>query len=36
VVPYLPLNELTRPQPARPATPTPNPPQAASPAGGNR
>jgi membrane protease subunit HflK len=36
VVPYLPLNELTRPQAARPATPTPNPPQAASPAGGNR
>jgi modulator of FtsH protease HflK len=36
VVPYLPLNELTRPQAARPATPTQNPPQAASPAGGNR
>jgi membrane protease subunit HflK len=36
VVPYLPLNELTRPQAARPATPTPNPPQTASPAGGNR
>jgi membrane protease subunit HflK len=36
VVPYLPLNELTRPQAARPVTPTPNPPQAASPAGGNR
>jgi membrane protease subunit HflK len=35
VVPYLPLNELTRPAPARPATP-PNPPQSASPAGGNR
>jgi membrane protease subunit HflK len=37
VVPYLPLNELTRPQAARPATPSQNPPpQAASPAGGNR
>jgi membrane protease subunit HflK len=37
VVPYLPLNELTRPQAARPATPPQNPPpQAASPAGGNR
>jgi len=37
VVPYLPLNELTRPAPARPATPT-NPPQQqlVSPAGGNR
>jgi membrane protease subunit HflK len=37
VVPYLPLNELTRPQAARPATPSQNPPpQSASPAGGNR
>src|SRR3984893_13359165 len=37
VVPYLPLNELTRPQAARPATPSPNPsPPSASPAGGNR
>jgi membrane protease subunit HflK len=37
VVPYLPLNELARPQAARPATPSPNPsPQTASPAGGNR
>jgi membrane protease subunit HflK len=36
VVPYLPLNELTRPAPARPATTPPNPPQSASPAGGNR
>jgi membrane protease subunit HflK len=37
VVPYLPLNELTRPQAARPATPSQNPPpQVASPAGGNR
>jgi membrane protease subunit HflK len=35
VVPYLPLNELTRPTPARPATP-PNPPQSAAPAGGTR
>src|SRR5450631_984148 len=35
VVPYLPLNELTRPTPARPATPQ-NPPQSAAPAGGNR
>jgi len=32
VVPYLPLNELTRPQTPRPAAP----PQAAPPAGGNR
>jgi membrane protease subunit HflK len=37
VVPYLPLNELTRPQGSRPATPLQNPPpQAVSPAGGNR
>jgi membrane protease subunit HflK len=36
VVPYLPLNELTRPQAARPATPSQNPPQVAAPAGGNR
>jgi modulator of FtsH protease HflK len=37
VVPYLPLNELTRPQAARPATPPQGPqPQSASPAGGNR
>jgi membrane protease subunit HflK len=37
VVPYLPLNELTRPQAARPAQPAQNPsPQTASPAGGNR
>jgi membrane protease subunit HflK len=37
VVPYLPLNELTRPQGSRPATPPQNPPpQAVSPAGGNR
>ncbi len=38
VVPYLPLNELMRPQAARPATPaTPqNPPQSASQAGGTR
>ncbi len=38
VVPYLPLNELTRPQAARPATPSPQttPPQVASPTGGNR
>ncbi|HEY6256348.1 MAG TPA: FtsH protease activity modulator HflK [Xanthobacteraceae bacterium] len=36
VVPYLPLNELTRPQAARPATPPQNPPQSAAPAGGNR
>jgi modulator of FtsH protease HflK len=35
VVPYLPLNELTRPTPARPATPQ-NPPQSAAPAGGAR
>jgi membrane protease subunit HflK len=37
VVPYLPLNELARPQAARPAQPAQNPsPQVASPAGGNR
>ena len=36
VVPYLPLNELTRPQAARPAPPAQNPPQVAAPAGGNR
>jgi membrane protease subunit HflK len=37
VVPYLPLNELTRPQASRPATSSPNPPpQVASPSGGNR
>jgi membrane protease subunit HflK len=37
VVPYLPLNELVRPQPARPAQPAQNPsPQVVSPAGGNR
>jgi modulator of FtsH protease HflK len=37
VVPYLPLNELTRPPAARPATPAQNPPpQSVSPAGGNR
>jgi membrane protease subunit HflK len=37
VVPYLPLNELARPPAARPATPPQNPPpQAVSPAGGNR
>jgi modulator of FtsH protease HflK len=37
VVPYLPLNELSRPPAARPATPPQNtPPQSASPAGGNR
>jgi membrane protease subunit HflK len=36
VVPYLPLNELTRPQAARPATPSQNPPQVAAPAGGTR
>jgi modulator of FtsH protease HflK len=37
VVPYLPLNELTRPQAARPAPPPQGPqPQSASPAGGNR
>ena len=37
VVPYLPLNELTRPPAARPATPPQNPPpQSASPTGGNR
>jgi modulator of FtsH protease HflK len=34
VVPYLPLNELTRPPAAQPRPPTP--PQSASPAGGNR
>jgi membrane protease subunit HflK len=36
VVPYLPLNELTRPQASRPATTSPNPPQVAAPPGGNR
>jgi membrane protease subunit HflK len=37
VVPYLPLNELTRPQAQRPAVPAQNPPQqSASPAGGTR
>jgi modulator of FtsH protease HflK len=36
VVPYLPLNELTRPAPARPATPPNAPQQSVSPAGGNR
>jgi membrane protease subunit HflK len=37
VVPYLPLNELTRPPAARPATPAQNPPQqSVAPAGGNR
>jgi membrane protease subunit HflK len=36
VVPYLPLNELTRPQASRPTTTSPNPPQVAAPAGGNR
>jgi modulator of FtsH protease HflK len=37
VVPYLPLNELVRPQTARPGQPGQNPPpQVASPAGGNR
>jgi len=37
VVPYLPLNELTRPQASRPATTSPSPPpQVASPSGGNR
>src|SRR3984893_1922964 len=36
VVPYLPLNELTRPQAARRAPPAQNPPQVAAPAGGNR
>jgi membrane protease subunit HflK len=36
VVPYLPLNELTRPAPARPATPPTAPQQSVSPAGGNR
>ncbi len=37
VVPYLPLNELTRPQASRPATSSPSPsPQVASPSGGNR
>jgi membrane protease subunit HflK len=35
VVPYLPLNELTRPAPARPATPN-APQQSVAPAGGNR
>jgi membrane protease subunit HflK len=38
VVPYLPLNELMRPQPARPTTPASpqGSPQAASQAGGAR
>jgi membrane protease subunit HflK len=36
VVPYLPLNELTRPQATRPATPPSSSTQSASPAGGNR
>jgi membrane protease subunit HflK len=37
VVPYLPLNELTRPAPGRPATsPQSPPPQSVSPAGANR
>jgi modulator of FtsH protease HflK len=37
VVPYLPLNELTRPPASRPATPSQNPqPQSASPTGSNR
>jgi membrane protease subunit HflK len=36
VVPYLPLNELSRPQATRPAAPQNPPPQSASPAGGNR
>jgi membrane protease subunit HflK len=36
VVPYLPLNELSRPQATRPAPPQSPPPQSASPAGGNR
>jgi membrane protease subunit HflK len=36
VVPYLPLNELTRPGTARPPAGPQNPPQSASPAGGNR
>jgi membrane protease subunit HflK len=36
VVPYLPLNELSRPQTSRPPTPPQNPPQTAAPAGGNR
>jgi membrane protease subunit HflK len=36
VVPYLPLNELTRPAPARPATPPNAPQQSVSPTGGNR
>ncbi len=36
VVPYLPLNELTRPAPARPATPPNASQQSVSPAGGNR
>ncbi len=37
VVPYLPLNELTRPQASRPTTSSPSPPpQVASPSGGNR
>ena len=36
VVPYLPLNELTRPGAPRPPAGPQNPPQSASPAGGNR
>jgi membrane protease subunit HflK len=37
VVPYLPLNELTRPPASRPPTPPQSPPpQTAAPAGGNR
>ncbi len=36
VVPYLPLNELTRPAPPRPATPPNAPQQSVAPAGGNR
>jgi membrane protease subunit HflK len=37
VVPYLPLNELSRPQTPRPPTPPQNPsPQTAAPTGGNR
>jgi len=36
VVPYLPLNELTRPQATRPAAPASSSTQSASPTGGNR
>jgi modulator of FtsH protease HflK len=36
VVPYLPLNELTRPQGNRPAASPPSSSQSAAPAGGNR